>query len=256
MTQRFSELHERLEVVCQEIEDLKTKLNDWGTESIELWGKIASNNPSDPRSDLFLIQKHPVSVALRVKVGMIANEIRAVLDGLAIELADRGRGAKRETSFPICRSEEIFRSSQTQQKIKSLTQADQAKIAELMPWKGADNLLYALHEVDRMRKHIRLGGCGAENFEFELFDGTRHGRPGRHEVRIGDGPSWWFDLNRLTGAEVGVRVQIAGNVPMKYSFRIRTGVSFTEPVEVRGKEVPAALLGFVAEVRRALASFS
>ena len=43
-------------------------------------------------------------------------------------------------------------------KIKLLSAADQAIIASLKPYKGGDDLLCALHDLDIMRKHRRLVG--------------------------------------------------------------------------------------------------
>lgn len=92
---------------------------------------------------------------IRTKIGMTANELRAVLDGLACHLAERHSGTSKDTYFPISKAESIFRDD-GHKKMRRLHPSDQDRISGLKPWRGGHDILFPLHEADRMRKHRRL----------------------------------------------------------------------------------------------------
>ncbi len=109
--------------------------------------------------DIFVTLKQDVPVRLRQKAGTIANELRSCLDGLAVQLAKRNGATDEQVSktyFPISRSAANF-NSDGRKKIKFLSAPDQQKIIGLNPYDGANNLLFGVHEADRIRKHQRLG---------------------------------------------------------------------------------------------------
>jgi hypothetical protein len=78
---------------------------------------------------------------------------------LAVALAERnGAIDPTDTYFPIWRNHTAFNNpaDRTEKKIKRLSAADQATIKDLKPYKGGNDRLAALHELDLTRKHRRL----------------------------------------------------------------------------------------------------
>lgn len=113
----------------------------------------------------------PPPVKLRIEIGLIVNEQRAILDALACILATRnGANHIKDVYFPVTRDKAAF--ADGRKKIRKLSQADRDAIESLTPWApdddGVGNLpLFLLHEADRVRKHQKLlqwacvGGVGA-----------------------------------------------------------------------------------------------
>jgi hypothetical protein len=84
------------------------------------------------------------------------NEMRAILDALACTLAVRD-GAENVTLtyFPTGKDQETFESKSVQQKVRHLSEQDRQIIVDLKPYRGGNDMLYALHSSD-IRKHQRL----------------------------------------------------------------------------------------------------
>lgn len=115
----------------------------------------------DPESKLRKITfyRHHVAVPLEIKTatGMIVQAQRDSLDYLAVALA-RKNGAVRvsQVEFPICDSDARFADKGTRRKIELISPGDQAAIIALKPYKGGNNLLYALHWLSNKSKHRDL----------------------------------------------------------------------------------------------------
>jgi hypothetical protein len=109
----------------------------------------------------YYVTANPVPAIINAETGSVINSIRTSLDLLASTLAARnGHPGSRHVYFPVCKSLVDFQNGKSggMAKIKLLSAADQATIASLKPYKGGDDLLYALHDLDIMRKHRRLVG--------------------------------------------------------------------------------------------------
>jgi hypothetical protein len=101
----------------------------------------------------------PVPPIINAEAGAIVNSLRSSLDVLMNVLATRnGQASPREVQFPVCDSAEKFFHGRDagRKRIKRLSAADQAIIESLKPWKGGNGFLYALHEIDKTRKHRRM----------------------------------------------------------------------------------------------------
>lgn len=95
----------------------------------------------------------PLPAMINAETGAVINSIRSSLDLLASALATRnGFADSRKIQFPVCES----LANLQKLKIKELSATDLATIASLRPYKGGDDMLYALHELDNTRKHRRL----------------------------------------------------------------------------------------------------
>ncbi|MER9918093.1 MULTISPECIES: hypothetical protein [unclassified Mesorhizobium] len=94
---------------------------------------------------------------IKTATGMIIQAQRDSLDHLIVALA-RKNGAVKMTvpEFPICDSETRFADKGTLRKIGSLSDIDQAAVMALKPYKGGNNLLYALHWLSNKSKHRDL----------------------------------------------------------------------------------------------------
>jgi hypothetical protein len=95
---------------------------------------------------------------ISAEAGAIIHSIRSSLDILAVTLAERnGHTAPKDTYFPICENLDAFMDKRRgMEKIKRLSKADTCIIENLKPYKGGNDTLHALHNLDSTRKHRRL----------------------------------------------------------------------------------------------------
>lgn len=101
--------------------------------------------------------KEEVPPRISVKIGAIIHVQRSALDNLAATLATRaGHPDARDVYFPITRSEAELHESQAQRKLRKLSQSDQDRIIAWKPYKGGNDLAYALHHLNLQDKHRRL----------------------------------------------------------------------------------------------------
>jgi hypothetical protein len=86
------------------------------------------------------------------------HNIRAALDYLTCALAiDNGKSTS-SVSFPVARDENELGKPPAQRKIHKLSTKARAFIIGLKPYKGGNDHLWAIHEIDRVDKHLnRLG---------------------------------------------------------------------------------------------------
>jgi hypothetical protein len=107
----------------------------------------------------YYVTANPIPAVINAETGSIINSIRTSLDLLASALAARnGYTGSRTVYFPVCKNFAEFQNTKSggRAKIKLLSAADQATIESLRPYQGGEDLLFALHELDIMRKHRRL----------------------------------------------------------------------------------------------------
>jgi hypothetical protein len=95
----------------------------------------------------------PLPAIINAETGAIINSIDTSLDLLSGALAARnGYPNSKDVYFPIRQSLADFQKIN----IKELSTADFGVIARLRPYKGGNDLLYALRALDNTRKHRRL----------------------------------------------------------------------------------------------------
>lgn len=105
------------------------------------------------------IENEPLPPAFNVEFGAYINVIRSSLDILATALAYRCNIPKPETMyFPIAKSAVAFaRGKYTGANfVKGLPRTERDIIESLNPYQGGNEALWALHQLDIMRKHRRL----------------------------------------------------------------------------------------------------
>lgn len=261
------EINERIVIAQADIVPLEADAKRFCQRSIQLIRRPrirdVADRPGDPAElDFIVRQNDAVPVRLRSKAGTIANELRACLDALACALAVRNGKSDKGVYFPISKSKAIFEEDGMRKKIRKLSDADKAAIADLKPYRGdgGDNLLFGLHEADRVRKHVRLGAFGTANAAGAFGGGCMHVGGGAMmsiERSIMNGIPI-HHMNYWSGRElkqVGQEVEIATGVPEPLPFQLEVGVCYSEPEEIAGQEVVTTLNAFSAKVSHVVGLF-
>lgn len=121
---------------------------------------IRKQPPNVPNNVVVVAEKEPFPLTFQVEAGAYINAIRSSLDILAATLADRHcKTLIDEAYFPVASSESIFLSGngyKGHKFIKALPAKERGIIEALKPYKGGNASLYALHQLDVVRKHVRL----------------------------------------------------------------------------------------------------
>lgn len=102
-----------------------------------------------------------VPMNLSVIAGDVLHNLRSALDHLVSRLAERnGANSTRDVYFPFGRDSTGFESS-AKEKIKRLSTSAQTFIRDLKPYKGGNDLLWAIHALNIMDKHNLLVPVGS-----------------------------------------------------------------------------------------------
>jgi hypothetical protein len=251
----LTELKERVEFAGREIHALDLALQDYIKS--ELVGAARPTQGRDTR-DFFITQKTPVPVPIKSRVGTITNELRACLDGLAVLLAIRNGETEKGVYFPMATSEKTFE-GESRKKIKNLSECDRDTIAALKPYRGGHSWLWPLHEIDRIRKHLRLSGFAGASNEVIL---------GNKAYRIAGGGKSWFMQCAIGGVHVEyleidtghlkdgeTEHMFATGVPLNLSVQAIFAVGFLEPEELRNQPMTDVLKEFAKATRQVIDLF-
>ncbi|MBS0471966.1 MAG: hypothetical protein JSR60_12890 [Proteobacteria bacterium] len=248
------ELRERIESSRIEIADLADLVSEFSKANFRI---IQSNTPNRNALDLYIMQLAPVPTRIKSKAGMIANELRACLDGLACALAVRHSGNSKDTYFPISKSIDIF-NDDGKRKIRKMSAQDRDIVAGLKPYREGNPTLFGLHEADRTRKHIKLSGAGVTDTDI-LVGGAllkKGGGGGLMNCRINNifiermifsNDMRIKDVNRLTPLVTGV--------PRELQIKAWADVAYAEPPELDGKGLVDTLSSFADEVSNIITLF-
>lgn len=197
---------------------------------------IIAEEDRGAREDVLKVEiRNPLPRIFNAEAGAIVNSIRSSLDLLANILAERnGQGGKEGVSFPICRSAGQFRLGKHagRKAIKRLSRTDQAFIENLRPYEGGNDLLFALHHTDIMRKHRRLLDLVATPRNISYWEGAGGLR---FVYRRGD---------QLEHGTILARVPL-GTSP-NYRVHLRLEITLRNAGVVSGKPVIAALCDFAS----------
>lgn len=134
--------------------------------AIDLWInlnikiRLEENNANPSEYLMLLTEIEPFPLKFSVEFGAYINAIRSSLDILATSLAVRfGIPRPDDMYFPIVGSESLFLSRKGfkgEKFINGLPLAERTLIENLKPYSGGNDLLFALHNLDVVRKHKRL----------------------------------------------------------------------------------------------------
>ena len=186
---------------------------------------------------LKMIKKVPTEIA--VPISNCLHQTRSSLDHLAVALAVRNKVENtRYVMFPINKSKVTFMENGIE-KIKKLSAVDIEKIKSLKPYKGGDNLLYALNELNNVDKHnqpLLLNGYTAS---VSIANGF-----GSIETK----QDAWGHLDKE-------RTLLWIGEGGHYDFRCSVGISFQEVGQDPSLPLTHALESFVNRVKFVLQQF-
>ena len=237
MANDLTEIGERIQFCRNEITILAAEIDVYSARGVE----FRQEDHGDMRM-LYARLLEAVPTHIRARSGTIANELRSCLDALACQLAIRNKQTTKNVYFPISQSHSIFNSDGLR-KIRKLSKADQTTIISLKPYPPDRPILFGLHELDRNRKHIKLGswvGQASAN-PFAM------GRVGFARIKCSTSV---FPLNKV-GEEVLVATAIAITGRLEGTFT----VGFLEPEEAAGMPVVEQLRAFASEVEGIVSKF-
>jgi hypothetical protein len=112
----------------------------------------------DPQADhTNYIVEHvePIPASISLIVGDAVHNLRSALDHVAASLVRANNKIPKDTIFPICASEAIFR-VQGSRRIEEMSPADQARMGLIKPYLGGRDALWGLHRLDITDKHDLL----------------------------------------------------------------------------------------------------
>ena len=136
---------------------LAQRIDSWLQLKVDV--VIEDPDPSVPNNVIVAVEKEPLPLVFNAEVGAYINAVRSSLDILATALNDRySIGDPNKAYFPVARSLAEFLSGgyKGAKFVKGLPPSERAKIEALNPYRGGNDLLWALHQFDIMRKHRRL----------------------------------------------------------------------------------------------------
>ena len=149
---------------------LSVRVEIWLAENMEM---VIKDQPAPATYNVIVaIPKEPLPRAFNVEIGAYINTIRSGLDILATVIANRyGIARPEDAYFPVAKSGAAFASGNYKGSkfVKALPPAECAIIEALTPYKGGNDLLWLLHDLDIMRKHRRLLGFGINPERFHLI---------------------------------------------------------------------------------------
>jgi hypothetical protein len=168
-----------------QLEVFDKRIVSWQQGSLEI--AIVDIN-SDPGKKMWVLrEKEPLPLVVNAEAGVIVNSLRSSLDILAGALAARnGVPPSSNTHFPIFRSHQEFIDPLTGIEGKKwLSGAERLILKSLKPYDGGNNFLWPLHQLDILRKHVRLitavarpsslgvGGAGVSEESIKRFGERR-----------------------------------------------------------------------------------
>lgn len=181
-------------------EDAKAKLDraDKHIEELEKeFTKFSKENPgalvshTDKSTFVLKPENAPMPAALAATLGDAVNNLRTSLDLMAYRLADDGAKSK----FPFSKTKENFPQELKKSGISDQGVRDYIEHA-VMPYKGGDNDIWALHDTDIISKHHTLiptsNSTSMSNVSFKAGGVTVHGGffggPGNVPLVVSDAP--------------------------------------------------------------------
>jgi len=135
---------------------LQRRIDAWHEKSIEV--VTVDLNPQTGKKAKVAREKEPIPLIVNAEVGAIIGSLRSSLDLLAAALAKRnGATPNRHMHFPIFYSVHDFCDPLNGLHSKKwLSEAEIRIIKKLKPYEGGNVNLWALHQLDILRKHERL----------------------------------------------------------------------------------------------------
>lgn len=140
-----------------QLPSIAQRVGQWVTENVDML-RLETAAPS-AHDRIVALPKAAFPLAFNVEIGACLGVLRGSLDILATAVAYR-HGVRRadKANFPIARSAAAFARGHYNghQFVEGLPEGPKAVIEALKPYKGGNAALWALHQLDIVRKHRRL----------------------------------------------------------------------------------------------------
>ncbi|HWE76151.1 MAG TPA: hypothetical protein VG328_23525 [Stellaceae bacterium] len=142
--------------VAAQLPAFEERIEKWLSLNIDV--RVEETEPPATHNTIVVVEKDFLPLAFNVEFGAYINVIRSSLDILATALAYRYGMAKPDKMyFPIVSATEFAAGGYKGAKfINGLPQSEREVIESLKPYEGGNEALWALHQLDIMRKHRRL----------------------------------------------------------------------------------------------------
>ncbi len=147
------------------LEDVGLKIERTEAQIDDLKGKISSFFDSKPygliskrdnQLQIFQISlRTPMPKIFKIIIGEILHNLRSSLDQLACALAMKQSGSCKKIYFPFGKDVDIFE-RELSQKTKLISPDGKNMIRALKPYRGGNDLLWLLHDLNRKDKHISV----------------------------------------------------------------------------------------------------
>jgi hypothetical protein len=174
--------------------------------------------------------------------GDAIHNLRSALDHLAWQLVlVSGNSPTRQTGFPIFQTPEEYE-RESGRKVKGMREEIKKAIRLCNPYKGGNDGLWALHELNNFDKHrllfVVVSAFDRIGFEF-----------------VGQ-PIQWNDMGKARGLKVGdIIFTTFGRIPdQKIHFHFE--IAFREPEIVQGKPLTPTLQGMSDLMSNIISDFS
>ena len=192
------------------------------------------------------ITEPPAEIA--VICGEIIYGLRSALDQLACALATQnGYADVSGTYFPFAGSKDEFETTSNRKKISKLSPAAVSMIDSLKPYKGGNDLLWALNKLGNTDKHQMLLPMAAANLGAQL---QLTGRPlGTMEHTFKVPRSW-----QLLDPDATIFIYPAG-MHLNGEITVLTDISFRSINSVAGQPIVAVLEQFANLIEEIIGVF-
>ena len=117
---------------------------------------VVEKDPNSPNYNWTLRVKHDVPLCFAAIIGDVIHNLRASLDLLATELVAKSGGNPKDVYFPFANDEDGLDEMIKKRHIDRAGGKAIALIKSLKPYKGGNDLLRALHDLDIIDKHRSL----------------------------------------------------------------------------------------------------
>jgi hypothetical protein len=165
-------------------------------------------------------------------IGDCLHNLRSAFDHLAWQLVEASGGVpNKDTFFPICNRSEQFAPAIGKGEIEKIRDGAKNLIRDIQPCHGGNELLWIIHELNRIDKHRYLLTTASAIADFGVALGPNQ------LLWMGQG----FGDTRSFPLERGYEVMNipAGTVKRqaKEDFKLAVEITFSQPEIVRGKPV-------------------
>lgn len=205
---------------------------------------ITSNLNFDKTEQIWRFRlRNKDTVHLSVLAGEIGHNLRTSLDNLMCEIADQHAGRRDRTYFLFGKTLDIFE-IQVRQKTRDLPPDAIELVRGLQPYKGGNDLLWAIHDLNRDDKHPGLDPISnVQGWQLSSI-ATANGLPliigsrwGQHLVCDGYKPKFlaieaMHEDGEFLTTTPGAEVHFQGQPTFQIAFRDVEGFKLEPVVEV------------------------